>query len=416
MLFNTSTVKTITEMTEYLRGVLEGDPQLQNMWVTGEVSNMTPAASGHWYFTLKDKNAQLKAVMWRSAVAKQSMTPKNGDALEVYGRITVYTPRGEYQLQAERVRPVGMGDLYLRFEELKAKLQAEGLFDVERKRMLPIFPKRIGVVTSPDAAAFQDVLNVLRRRYPLGEVVLSPTQVQGLEAPPLIVKALERLNRLDDIDVILLCRGGGSMEDLWSFNDERVARAVVNSRIPVVTGVGHEVDFTIVDFVSDYRAPTPSAAAEVITQDCAVDDLRQQVIELERGLQLMMGDHLDILRDNVRLLDRSMQYSSPESYIRTMRQQIDTMQSRNSARLTARLELLRERLIGRTAALKTADPRALLARGYAMLTLADGTRVKSVHTAPPGTLLNVQLADGEIAARVTDGAEATDEPYQRPLF
>lgn len=416
MLFNTSTVKTITEMTEYLRGVLEGDPGLQNMWVTGEVSNMTPAASGHWYFTLKDKNAQLKAVMWRSAVAKQSIIPQDGDALEVYGRITVYTPRGEYQLQAERVRPVGMGDLYLRFEELKAKLQAEGLFDAERKRMLPIFPKRIGVVTSPDAAAFQDVLNVLRRRYPLGEVVLSPTQVQGMEAPPLIVRALERLNRMADIDVILLCRGGGSMEDLWGFNDERVARAVANSRIPVVTGVGHEVDFTIVDFVSDYRAPTPSAAAEVITRDCAVDDLRQQVIELERGLQLVIRDHLDILRDHVRLLDRSMQYSSPESYIRTMRQQIDAMQNRNTVRLTARLELLHERLNGRTAALKTADPRALLARGYAMITREDGTRVKSVHTAPPGTLLNVQLADGEIAARVTDGAEATDEPYQRPLF
>ncbi|HEX2618843.1 MAG TPA: exodeoxyribonuclease VII large subunit, partial [Phototrophicaceae bacterium] len=172
---SSSTVKTVTEFTEYVRGVLEGDPELQNTWVTGEVSNMTRAASGHWYFTIKDKNAQLKCVMWRSATVKQSLTPRDGDAVEIYGRITVYTPRGEYQLQAERVRPVGMGDLYLRFEELKAKLQSEGLFDAERKRVLPLIPKRIGVVTSPDAAAFQDVLNVLRRRYPLGEVILSPS-------------------------------------------------------------------------------------------------------------------------------------------------------------------------------------------------------------------------------------------------
>jgi exodeoxyribonuclease VII large subunit len=176
---SSSTVKTVTEFTEYVRGVLEGDPELQNTWVTGEVSNMTRAASGHWYFTIKDKNAQIKVCDVALGGGQTEHDPRDGDAVEIYGRITVYTPRGEYQLQAERIRPVGMGDLYLRFEELKAKLQSEGLFDAERKRVLPLIPKRIGVVTSPDAAAFQDVLNVLRRRYPLGEVVLSPSQVQG---------------------------------------------------------------------------------------------------------------------------------------------------------------------------------------------------------------------------------------------
>lgn len=417
-----STVRTVTELTTHVREVLESDAGLQGIWVTGEVSNMTRAASGHWYFTLKDKTAQLKCVMWRSAAQKQHIAPKDGDALEVMGRITVYEPRGEYQLQAERVRPVGMGDLYLRFEELKARLQAEGLFDSERKRPLPVYPKRIGVVTSPDAAAYQDVQNVLRRRFPLGEIILSPTPVQGADAPPQIVRALERLNAYRQVDVILLCRGGGSLEDLWSFNDERVARAVANSAIPVVTGVGHEVDFTIVDFVSDYRAPTPSAAAEVITQYCAVDDLRLRVQELERSLMLVLRDRIDTRRDDVQMLERAMQYSSPEAHIRTMRQRIDSLTLRMSSRQDGRLALLRERLTGRTASLRAADPRALLSRGYAMLTRPDGLRVTSVHHAPPGTLLTIQLTDGDLAARVVADAETkTDDgsdhaPTQRSLF
>jgi exodeoxyribonuclease VII large subunit len=415
-MFNSLTVKTVTELNEYMRGVLEGDPELQGIWVTGEVSNMTRAASGHWYFTLKDKDSQLKAVMWRSAATRQSITPNNGDALEVFGRITVYTPRGEYQLQAERVRPVGMGDLYLRFEELKARLQSEGLFDQERKRSLPFFPKRIGVVTSPDAAAFQDVQNVLRRRFPLGEIVLSPAVVQGVDAPPTIIRALERLNRYGQVDVILLCRGGGSIEDLWCFNDERVARAVAESKIPVVTGVGHEVDFTIVDFVSDYRAPTPSAAAEVITQYCAVDDLRARVEEIGFSLDHIIRNKLDEMRDNVDLLRRTMQYNSPESYVRTMRQKIDTLYIRMTRKEDAKLALLRERLAGRTAALHSADPRALLKRGYAMVTLESGTRVKSVQDASNGSRLKIQVQDGEIAARVEDKDNDDGSITQRPLF
>jgi exodeoxyribonuclease VII large subunit len=414
-MFNSLTVRSVTEITEYVRGVLEGDPELQGVWVKGEVSNMTRAASGHWYFTLKDQEAQLKCVMWRASAARQSITPNNGDALEVFGRITVYTPRGEYQLQAERVRPMGMGDLYLRFEELKARLQSEGLFDPERKRPLPFFPKRIGVVTSPDAAAFQDVQNVLRRRFPLGEIVLSPAVVQGNDAPPTIIRALDRLNRYGQVDVILLCRGGGSIEDLWCFNDERVARAVADSKIPVVTGVGHEVDFTIVDFVSDYRAPTPSAAAEVITQYCAVDDLRARVEEIGFSLEHLIQNKLEELRDNVTLLRRTMQYNSPESYVRTMRQQIDTLVIRMTRREDAKLALLRERLAGRTAALNAADPRALLARGYAMITREDGSRVKFVTDAPAGTRLHIQLQDGELAARVDD-KDKNDGIVQQKLF
>jgi exodeoxyribonuclease VII large subunit len=390
--------KTVTELTEYMRGLIEGDFVLQGLWVTGEVSNMTLARSGHWYFTLKDQDAQLRCVMWRSAAVRQSVTPRDGDALEIYGRMTLYPQRGEYQLQAERVRPVGMGDLYLRFEELKARLQSEGLFDEERKRPLPAFPVRIGIVTSPDAAAFHDVQNVLRRRFPIGQVILSPTPVQGAEASPQIVRALKRLNDYGDVDVIMLIRGGGSLEDLWCFNDESLARAVVDSRIPVVTGVGHEVDFTIVDFVSDHRAPTPSAAAEVITQYCAVEDLRDRLLDHDRTLEILLSDQIAERRDKLSGIERAMRYNSPEITIRSLRQQIDGLDQRITRNHRSYRMLLRERLNARSSALRAADPRALLSRGYARVTLDDGTPLRTVQKAPAGTRLHLQLADGQIDA------------------
>lgn len=405
--------KTVSELTEYLRGLIEGDFVLQGVWVTGEVSNMTPARSGHWYFTLKDATAQLRCVMWRSAASRQSITPNNGDALEVYGRMTLYPQRGEYQLQAERIRPVGMGDLYMRFEELKARLQSEGLFDEERKRELPVYPLRIGIVTSPDAAAFHDVQNVLRRRFPIGQIILSPTPVQGADAAPQIVNALRRLNDYGDVDVILLIRGGGSLEDLWCFNDEALARAVVESRIPVVTGVGHEVDFTIVDFVSDHRAPTPSAAAEVITQYCAVEDLRDRVGDYRQTLDMIMRDQIATRRDNLQIVERAMRYSSPEIYIRNMRQRIDTFDQRMTRNHQSYRTLLRERLNARTSVLRAADPRTLLARGYARVTLDDGTPLRTVQHAPSGTRLHLQLADGQIdtiSAGLSDGSKSNSQP------
>lgn len=406
LLNSTPKAKTVSELTEYLRGLIEGDFVLQGVWVTGEVSNMTLARSGHWYFTLKDQEAQLRCVMWRSAAVRQSVTPRDGDALEVYGRMTLYPQRGEYQLQAERVRPVGMGDLYLRFEELKARLQSEGLFEEARKRPLPAFPTRIGIVTSPDAAAFHDVQNVLRRRFPIGQVILSPTPVQGADASPQIVRALKRLNAYGEVDVILLIRGGGSLEDLWCFNDEALARAVVDSPIPVVTGVGHEVDFTIVDFVSDQRAPTPSAAAEVITQYCAVEDLRDRVLDYTQTLDMLLRDQIEERRDHLQSIARAMRYSSPEITIRSMRQQIDSYEQRMMQNNKAYRTLLSERLKARTSALRAADPRALLSRGYVRVTLDDGTALRTVQAAPSGTRLHLQLADGQIGA-ISDGTSDT---------
>lgn len=406
-------VRTVTELTVYIRSLFDDDDVLQDVWVSGEVSNMTQASSGHWYFTLKDGSAQLRCVMWRSSTSRQSLTPHDGDALEVHGKVTVYDQRGEYQLYADVIRPVGVGNLYQQFERLKAKLAAEGLFDAERKREYPPYPRQIGVVTSPTAAAFQDILNVLRRRYPLAEVILSPTLVQGEEAPEQIIRAIERLNTYTEVDVILLCRGGGSIEDLWAFNDERVAIAVSASRIPIITGVGHDTDFTIVDFVSDDRAPTPSAAAEHATPD--ILDIRQDLYHLDAKLNALMQDYLRLQQDNLAIIKRTLRHVSPQRTIENSRQHIDDLNARLARAQRGFINLLRERLTSRTAALKAANPEAILSRGYALVTeTATGRRIISELDASPGVGITIQLKDGELKARVED--KETHERYKRTLF
>jgi exodeoxyribonuclease VII large subunit len=275
----------VSELTQYIKELLEDDPPLQDVWLSGEISNFSRSAAGHIYFTLKDAGAALSCVMWRSVATGLTWRPKQGDAALAHGHISLYSVRGTYQLYVDQLKPAGLGDLHAQYEELKDRLRNEGLFDDERKQRLPSFPKAIGIVTSPGAAALRDVLNVLRRRYPLVQVVLAPTLVQGAQAPPQIVAALQSLDTRDDIDVILVVRGGGSLEELWAFNDERVARAIADCRHPVVSGVGHETDFTIADFVADRRAPTPSVAAELVVPDQA--ELRQSIGS--RASQLASG-------------------------------------------------------------------------------------------------------------------------------
>ncbi|MBZ0279776.1 MAG: exodeoxyribonuclease VII large subunit [Anaerolineae bacterium] len=404
---------SVAELTTYIREMFDVNENLQDVWVQGEVSNMRRAASGHWYFTLKDSQSQLKCVMWRSSAERQTVSPQDGDAILVHGRVSVYDAQGVYQLYADQVRPVGMGDLYAQFEQLKAKLQAEGLFDPFRKRPIPTFPKQIGVVTSADAAAFQDIQNVLRRRFPLATVILSATMVQGADAPPQIVKAIERLNQYTQVDVILVCRGGGSIEDLWAFNDERVARAIANSRIPTITGVGHETDFTIADFVSDLRAPTPSAAAELATPDSA--DLRAGVRDLTDTLHTLMDNTLFNLRANLSASRRTMGHISPTSRIRNLRQRVDDWNTRIISLQKTQIGRLRERLDARDAALKAADPRSILKRGYAIVYRSeDGERLGEAKGVKPGVGITVQFHDGDLKARVED--KDTHERYKRTLF
>jgi exodeoxyribonuclease VII large subunit len=393
---------SVAELTVYIRSLLENDLRLQDVSVTGEVSNVTHAASGHLYFTLKDSKAQIKCVMWRSNAERLTRTPSNGDAIIVRGALGVYEQNGVYQLYAVDLRPVGVGDLYLQFEQIKAKLEAEGLFDEERKRALPLFPRVIGIVTSPEAAAFQDVQNVLRRRYPLASVILSPTLVQGVDAPAQIVKALRRLDALGGCDVILVCRGGGSIEDLWAFNDEAVARAIADAHAPVISGVGHETDFTIADFAADLRAPTPSAAAELATPDRA--DLRAEVGAIAAALDGGLERRMRTLRQS--LDDRlwSLRQVSPLTQIRRL-----------DARQTARAALLKERLGGRLAALERANPRAILRRGYALVSFSEsGDRIISAAEAKPGTGITITLHDGDLKARVED--KDSHERYRRTLF
>ena len=404
---------TVAELTARIRALLEGDESLQDVAVSGEISNMTRARSGHWYFTLKDANASLRCVMWRSAAGRQRFVPQEGDAVQALGHIGLYEPRGEYQLYATQLRPLGVGELYAQFEQLKRALEAEGLFDEARKRPLPAFPRVIGVVTSPQAAAFQDVCNVLRRRFPLAQVWLSPAAVQGMDAPSELRAALARLNARAEVDVILLIRGGGSIEDLWAFNDEALARAIAASRLPVVSGVGHETDFSIADFVADLRAPTPSAAAELITPD--LGEVQQQLTGAQARLEALQRARLALLADRLGASRRSLMHLSPIRELATLRQRLDDQELRLQRAWHTAHSALAACLAEGTAALGAADPQAILQRGYALLTqVQDGARVTSVDEAGVGDALLAQLRDGELPLRVED--RESHERYRRTLF
>ncbi|MFN3762543.1 MAG: exodeoxyribonuclease VII large subunit, partial [Anaerolineae bacterium] len=367
---------TVSQLMARIRTTVETDPRLMDVWVEGEVSNFRQVASGHCYFTLKDAGAELRCVMWRDRVRGMRALPANGDSVLAHGRVGVYEQRGDLQLYVDALEPLGLGWLYQEYERLKARLEAEGLFAPERKRPLPRFPRRIGVVTSPDAAALRDILNILSRRYPLAEVVLAPTLVQGDEAPPQIIAALRALNAREDIDVILLARGGGSLEELWAFNDERVARAVAASRIPVVCGVGHETDFSLADFAADRRAPTPSAAAELATPDRA--ELRQQVRAFQNRLSRALEADLSRRRERVREQVRALRRLSPALRLAQARQRLDDLTERAGRAIRHQIAVRRERLAGLAGRLEGVSPLATLERGYAIVRrAADGLIVRS---------------------------------------
>ncbi len=389
---------TVSEITGRIRALLEQEPLLQDMWIEGEVSNFSRASSGHIYFTLKDAGAQMNAVIWRAQAQSLTYIPRSGDQVVIHGRIGLYEQAGRYQIYVDAIRPAGRGSLHQEFERLKGQLEAEGLFAPERKRPLPAYPQRIGVVTSPTAAAFRDVLNVLTRRYPLAEVFLAPTLVQGETAPPQIVAALAALNVRDDVDVILIVRGGGSLEDLWAFNDERVARAVAASRIPVISGVGHETDFTLTDFAADRRAPTPSAAAEMATPDRA--ELQGILQQRQARLTRTFETRLRGFRDRVTRLDRALQYLSPAARLANARQRVDDLLARADAAVAHRLVVQRQRVQGLAARLTALNPDAVLGRGYAIVQEREtGHVITSARAITPGLALTLRLQDGEAAAR-----------------
>ena len=390
---------TVSQLTGFVRRLIESEPELSDLWVEGEVSNFSRASSGHCYFTLKDAGSQIGCVMWRNVAQVQDYLPLDGDQVLAHGRVGVYEASGRYQLYVDRFRPAGVGDLYRQFELLKARLEAEGLLARERTRPLPPFPRRIGVVTSPTTAALRDIINVLSRRYPLAEVLLSPTQVQGAAAPSQIVTALKALNGRDDVDVIIVARGGGSLEDLWAFNDESVARAIAASRIPVICGVGHETDFSLADFAADERAPTPSAAAEMVVPDQT--ELRGQVAGLSTALVATLRGMID--QGHWRLSEQvqRLRLLSPSVQLTQARQRVDDLLGRAEAAMRYDLAVRRERLLGTTGRLAGVGPLATLGRGYAVVRHRQtDTVVRSVAQVSPGDALDIRVADGEFEADV----------------
>jgi exodeoxyribonuclease VII large subunit len=388
---------SVSELNRYVKQSLEMDYRLQDLRVTGEVSGFRAYPSGHWYFTLKDGGAQLSCVMWRGRAERQRFTPRDGDAVIATGAVSLYEVRGQYQLEVVLLLPTGEGVLFQEFMRLRARLEAEGLFAAERKRPIPAQPRRIAVVTSLATAALRDILNIIRRRYPLVEVIIAPTPVQGQDAPPQIVAALKAA-AAQAPDVIILARGGGALEDLWCFNDERVARAIVACPVPVVSGVGHETDFTIADFAADLRAPTPSAAAELVTPDgeqiaAQVADRRARLTEA--ALSTLREKHWALAQQQAHL--RGL---SPQAVLRTGQQHLDDLQARAAAALGYRVSLERERWHGLAQSLNTVNPLAVLARGYAVVTGPHGQVIRSVSQVQPGDELSVRVSDGVFGAKV----------------
>ena len=393
-------ILTVSAVTQYLRTLLESDEILRDVWISGEISTLSTPSSGHIYFTLKDSGgASLRCVIWRAQAMRMRAKLQGGAAVEVHGAFSVYEAGGQYQLYVDVVRMAGEGQLFQEFLRLKAQLEAEGLFDEERKRPLPHFPTRIGIVTSSTGAALQDMLNTLQNRFPLAEVLLAATLVQGQEAPPKIVQALRTMNAVGDVDVILLARGGGSLEDLWAFNDERVVRAIVASRVPVVTGVGHETDFTLADFAADVRAPTPTGAAVLATPDRL--ELLRQLYSLNATLIDAMEDRLDERERILHQIDQRLNAFSPLARIRNDSQRLDELAQRLERISLHRLALLESGLAGSNQRLQSLNPLQVLQRGFAIVSNAEGTILRSVEGLAGGEKVDIRLAQGEFSAQVT---------------
>ncbi|MEM7431219.1 MAG: exodeoxyribonuclease VII large subunit [Pseudomonadota bacterium] len=413
------TAISVSQLNRQVKALLEKG--LTRLWIEGEISNLARPASGHIYFSLKDSNAQIRAAFFRQRQRGPTIRFKDGDQVLAFGRVSLYEARGDYQLIVEQLEPAGEGALKRQFEVLKKKLAAEGLFDEDRKRDLPAFPKRIGVITSPSGAAVRDVLSILERRFPSIPVVVYPSAVQGDAAPAELLAALQSANERAECDVLILARGGGSLEDLWSFNDETLARAIAASTIPIISAVGHEVDFTIADFVADLRAPTPSGAAELAVPDredwlYAVNSLARRVLRFGR-------DTVDDLAQTLDWLTRRLVQTSPQASLERsatqlahLQQRLETAARRRLAEANHRLELAKPALIGTAQrrlatanhrlaiaarSLNAVSPLATLDRGYAIVEDADGKVLTSSDGVKKDTEIRARLASGELTARVT---------------
>ncbi|WP_426447965.1 exodeoxyribonuclease VII large subunit [Siccibacter colletis] len=450
-----STIFTVSRLNQTVRLLLE--QEMGQVWISGEISNFTQPASGHWYFTLKDDTAQVRCAMFRNSNRRVTFRPQHGQQVLVRANITLYEPRGDYQIIVESMQPAGEGLLQQKYEQLKQRLADEGLFAQQHKQPLPAPARQVGVITSKTGAALHDILHVLQRRDPSLPVIIYPTAVQGDDAPAQIVRAIELANRRNECDVLIVGRGGGSLEDLWSFNDERVARAIFASRIPVVSAVGHETDVTIADFVADLRAPTPSAAAEVVSRN--QQELLRQVLAARQRLEMAM-DYLLVSRTQrqtrlqhrlqqqhpqlrlarqqtalIRLrqrmssaLDNQLRRSGqrqqraeqrlnqqhPQGRLHRAQNRYQQLEYRLSQTIAARLSSTRERFGSALTHLEAVSPLATLARGYSVTTAPDGAVLKQTRQAQPGDVLTTRVQDGWVESEVKTVTPAKKTCKRKP--
>ncbi|MED1561484.1 exodeoxyribonuclease VII large subunit [Alkalihalobacillus alcalophilus ATCC 27647 = CGMCC 1.3604] len=445
-------VLTVTEVTRHIKTLMEKDFQLQNCWLRGEISNFKRHSRGHMYFTIKDENTRMQAVMFAGNNRFLDFNPENGMKVIVQGEINVYEPYGSYQMYVREMQPDGIGSLYLAYEKLKADLEKEGLFSLERKKALPQFPKNIAIITSPTGAAIKDIASTLKRRYPIAHLALFPVLVQGEHAPASIINAIEQANLIGQFDVVLLGRGGGSIEELWAFNDEHVARAIADSNIPIISAVGHETDFTISDFVADLRAPTPTGAAEMAVPD--LKDLFIHIQQYKQRLMRQMNERVQLERKQLERLNRSYAFRYPAQLIRQKEQELDGLmdrQKRAMSQLVAskkstltqlhkevtrshpkarieqtanQLKSLEDRLKAKThetirskqqgfqsliTQLKLVSPLQIMERGYSLVYNKDNEMIKKTTQVTKGEHLSIQVTDGLVHCHVVDTIRTSDQ-------
>lgn len=397
---NDKSVLTITALNEYLKQRFESDSNLTSVYLKGEISNFTNHKSGHFYFTLKDETGTLKTVMFRSSASKLTFMPENGMKVLAHGRVSVFVRDGQYVFYCDRLEPDGIGALYLAYEQLKKKLLAEGLFAPERKKRLPKIPIRVGVITSPTGAAVRDIINVTKRRFPFAKIILYPALVQGAEAAPDLICGVRTMNELMCADVIIIGRGGGSIEDLWAFNSEELARTICASRIPIISAVGHETDFTICDFAADMRAPTPSAAAEIAVPETS--ELQRKISNITDRMLLLIGNNIKSWRNRVEELSSRKVLNSPGYIVDDRRLTVLTLSREIESAEKLLISAKKQKFVSLTAKLEALNPMSVISRGYSAVFAEDGKLIKSVEDVDIGDEFSFMTTDGKVKGTVTD--------------
>ncbi len=395
----TRRIITVSQLNEYIKAVIEGQPVLRSLFVKGEISNFTNHyKTGHFYFTLKDENSLIRCIMFKGFAEKLKFIPENGMKIILHGKVSAYPKDGQYQLYADNMEPDGIGALYIAYEQLKAKLEKEGLFNPAYKKPLPKIPKRVGIITSPTGAAIRDIINILGRRFPYAEGVLYPALVQGDGAPAQLIAGMKYFNVANNVDVIIIGRGGGSIEDLWAFNDETLAREIFASKIPVISAVGHETDFTICDFVADRRAPTPSAAAELAVPETM--ELKQKILNIIGRMDMLIMHNIKNNRQKLNELAGKRVLNTPDYIVDDRRFQLMNLDARMENGMKYSLSIKKEAFARYTSKLEALNPMSVISRGYSAVFSDGGQLIKSVDQVEVGDRLNFKTVDGTVSAEV----------------